>query len=402
MNKPHAYESLSTLIVNTAKMIRLLLHTVIFLFVGLSRAAIVPLPPSTGPCGVTLKASELVDQARTNPFDPKGGKRALMVTTFTPVNCGSVLSEIYIPNATAAYEDETFQSFGLPAGTFESFRIQTQQQPSPSSVNKSYPIVLFSPALGISRLVYTSLLQDIASYGFAVISVDHPYDANIVEFPDGRTVIGVLENTTTDAQFTWAMNVRVQDMIFVYNQTRNETAVRDIFPLSLKNPHLLSLDRVAITGHSLGGATAAQTMLVDNRFVGGVNLDGSFWGSVLTKGLSSPFLLFSNANHTAESDPSWGTFWSNLRGWRLELRLAQSKHYAFSDFPVLLDSLSISDELKEIVQASYIGTIGALRAKNVIVSYLVAALQYFAYGRTSDLLSGPSAAYPDVTFVHSA
>ncbi|PYH28810.1 PAF acetylhydrolase family protein [Aspergillus neoniger CBS 115656] len=358
------------------------------LLLGLGQAATVPLPPSTGPCDVTLKASELVDWSRTNPFDPKGGKRALMVTTFTPVNCGSVLSGSYIPNATAAYEDETFQSFGLPAGTFESLRIQTQQQLLSSSNNESYPLVLFSPALGV--------------HGFAVISVDHPYDADIVEFPDGGTVIGILENTTTDAQFTWAMNVRVQDMIFVYNQTRNETAVRDIFPLSLENPDLLALDRVSITGHSLGGATAAQTMLVDNRFVGGINLDGSFWGSILKKGLSSPFLMFSNANHTAKTDPSWGTFWSNLRGWRLELRLAQSKHYSFSDLPVLVESLSISDELKEIAQETYLGTIGALRAKNVVVSYMVAALQYFTSGRTSDLLSGPCAAYPDVTFVHSA
>jgi hypothetical protein len=44
---------------------------------------------------------------------------------------------------------------------------------------------------------------------------------------------------------------------------------------------------------------------------------------------------------------------------------------------------------------------GGLRAKNVIVSYVVAALQYFVYGNASDLLSGPSAAYPDVTFVSS-
>ncbi|GKZ30700.1 hypothetical protein AbraIFM66950_009994 [Aspergillus brasiliensis] len=383
-------------------MVQAMLHVVTFLLVSLGQAAIVPLPPSTGPCDVTLHASELVDQSRIDPFDPKGDKRSIMVTTFTPANCGSVLSTSYIPNATAKYEDGSFQSFGLPSGTFESLRIQTQTQQQPlSSVNGSYPVVLFSPALGTSRLMYTSLLQDIASNGFAVISVDHPYDADIVEFPDGHTVLGILGNISTDAQWVFAMDVRVQDMIFLLNQTHNETVVRDIFPSSLHNAHLLSFDRVAITGHSLGGATAAQAMLVDNRFVGGINLDGSLWGSVVTEGLSSPFLLFSHANHTAATDPSWGTFWSNLRGWRLELQLAQSKHYTFSDFPVLVDSLSISDDVKQIVQAGYTGTIGALRAKNVVVSYIVATLQYFVSGRTSDLLSGPSAGYPDVTFVHS-
>jgi pimeloyl-ACP methyl ester carboxylesterase len=249
--------------------------------------------------------------------------------------------------------------------------------------------------------MYTSLLQDIASNGFALVSVDHPYDADIVEFPDSRTVLGILGNISTEPEFVSAMNVRVQDMVFLLDQIQDEKVIRDIFPSSLGNSNLLSLDRVTIIGHSLGGATAAQTILVDNRFVGGINLDGTLWGSVVNKGLSSPFLLFAHANHTQTTESSWATFWLNLRGWKLQLQLAQSKHYTFSDYPVLVDALSVSDEVREVIQAKYTGTIGGLRAKNVIASYIVAALQYFVYGHVSDLLSGPSVAYPDVTFVSS-
>jgi hypothetical protein len=249
--------------------------------------------------------------------------------------------------------------------------------------------------------MYTSLLQDIASNGLAVVSVDHPYDADIVEYPDGRTVLGKLGNISTEAEYVSAMNIRVQDMMFLLNQIQDEKVVKDLFPLSLGTSNLLSLDRVAIFGHSLGGATAAQTILLDNRFVGGINLDGSPWGSVVDKGLSRPFLLFASAHHTQATDPSWGTFWSNLRGWKLQLQLAQSEHYTFSDFPVLVDALSVSEEARQAIQAKYTGTIGGLRAKNVIASYIVAVLEYFAYGHASDLLSGPSVAYPDVTFVSS-
>ncbi|PYI27896.1 alpha/beta-hydrolase, partial [Aspergillus indologenus CBS 114.80] len=390
---PHLHKS--------ANMIRVILAFIYFLLIRLGQTAVVTLPSSTGPCDVTLQASELIDLSRTDPFDPKGGKRALMVTTFTPRSCGSVLSTSYIPNATARYEDEFFQSFGIPSGTFESFRIQTQtqQQPLASSLEENYPVVLFSPALGTSRLIYTALLQDLASYGFAVISIDHPYDADIVEYPDGRTIVGILGNISTDAQYASALNVRVQDMRFVVNQTHNTTALGDIFPLVRGNVQLLSLDRATIFGHSLGGATAAQTLLVDSRFVGGINLDGSLWGSVVDEGLSRPFLMFGNANHTQATDASWAAVWPHLRGWKLELQLAQSKHYTFSDFPVLVDGLSISDEAKQVVQAGYIGTIGGLRARNVIVSYITATLRYFVDGYTSDLLSGPSADFPDVTFV---
>jgi pimeloyl-ACP methyl ester carboxylesterase len=165
-----------------------------------------------------------------------------------------------------------------------------------------------------------------------------------VESPDGRTILGILGNISPDAECVTARNVRVEDMMFLLNQIHDEKVVRDIFTLSLENSNLLYLDRVTIMGHSLGGATAAQTVLLDNRFVGGINLDGTPCGSVVDKGLSSPFLLFANENHTRATDPSWATFWSNLRGWKLQLRLAQSKHYTFSDYPVLVVALSVSDE----------------------------------------------------------
>lgn len=384
-------------------MIRAIVRSIIFLLISLGQAAIIPLPSNTGPCDVTLHASQLVDMSRSNPYDPKGGKRSIMVTTFTPVNCGSVPYTSYIPNATARFEDKSFQSFGLPPGTFESLRIQTrtQQQPPPFRLHGDYPVVFFSPAVATSRLMYTLLLQEIASYGFAVVSIDHPYDADIVEYPDGRTVLGILANINTTTEFVSALDVRVKDMSFLLDQMHDEKVIRNLFPLSQGNLHLLSLDRVTILGHSLGGATAAQTILVDNRFNGGINLDGQLWGTVVDKGLSSPFLLFGNANHTHATDSSWATFSSHLRGWKLELQLAQSEHYTFSDFPVLVDALSVSDEARQIIQANRTGTIGGLRAKDVIASYTVATLQYFVYGHMSELLSGPSVAYPDVRFVSS-
>ncbi|KAL4756488.1 PAF acetylhydrolase family protein [Aspergillus foveolatus] len=269
-------------------MIRAILCSIYFLLISLGQMAIAPLLPSTGPCDVTLHASELVDTSQTNPYDPRGGKRSIMVTTFIPVICGSVPSASYIPNATARYEDASL-----------CIQAQPQQQQMPFSHDGDYPVVFFSPALATSRLMYTLLLQDIASNGSAVVSVDHPYDADIVEYPDGRTVLGILANTSTEIEFVSAMN--------------DEKVIRDIFPLPQGNAHLLFLDRVTILGHSLGGATAAQTILVDNRF-----------------GLSIPFLLFGYANHTHTTEPSWATFLSQSRGWKLELQLAYTRLFIYT------------------------------------------------------------------------
>lgn len=57
------------------------------------------------------------------------------------------------------------------------------------------------------------MAQALASKGYIVISVDHPFDADIVEFPEGSTVLAA--NITTDAQIEAALEVRSSDVSFV-------------------------------------------------------------------------------------------------------------------------------------------------------------------------------------------
>lgn len=309
-----------------------------------SCASSVPLPISSGPCNVHIRPAELTDQSRIDPFDPRHQKRSIMISTFSLVHCGTVQSAAYLPKATAMFEDESFQSLGLPNGTFESLTIPANSfRARADTVNpREYPLILFSPALATSRLIYTLLLQDIASYGFAVVSIDHPYDADVVEFPDGRVVLGTLSNISTEAEIDPALDVRVSDVSFVLSQLRQTQAIQKLFPALRETGRGLRLNQVAAFGHSLGGATAAQAMLMDDRFAGGINLDGALWGTVVHQGLFRPFLLFGHTNHTQATEPR-ATFWSHLRGWRLELELANSQHYTFSDFLILVDSLRLSD-----------------------------------------------------------
>ena len=60
--------------------------------------------------------------------------------------------------------------------------------------------------------------------------------------------------------------------------------------LYLKNKLNLDLG-IGITGHSYGGATAAQACLNDNRFVAGINIDGATCGDFLYKDIKKPFML---------------------------------------------------------------------------------------------------------------
>src|SRR4029453_13142471 len=52
-----------------------------------------------------------------------------------------------------------------------------------------WPVVLFSPGNRVPRSLSTLFVEDLASRGFVVAAIDHPYSVAIVVFPDGRVAL---------------------------------------------------------------------------------------------------------------------------------------------------------------------------------------------------------------------
>lgn len=50
-----------------------------------------------------------------------------------------------------------------------------------------FPIIIFSPGRPVLPRSYTWLLEELASYGFVVVGINHTYLTNETHFPDGRT-----------------------------------------------------------------------------------------------------------------------------------------------------------------------------------------------------------------------
>lgn len=51
-----------------------------------------------------------------------------------------------------------------------------------------FPVVLFSPGLGGVRTQNTTWAEEVASHGYLVAALDHPYDSAAVVLADGRTI----------------------------------------------------------------------------------------------------------------------------------------------------------------------------------------------------------------------
>ena len=247
--------------------------------------------------------------------------------------------------ATAAIYDQTYDSLGLPSGIFGSLELsfcRDQSQNNGIAKDVSFPVVIFSPGLGNSRLIYSGIAQSLASQGYAVVTVDHPYDAAIVEYPDGTYVLAA--NITTPDQITFALNTRVKDISFVLEK------IHSLFGSSSSR---LNFSHFLLYGHSLGGATAVTTMSSDWRVVGAINLDGSLWGQVISDGVQCPVLLFAHQGKSLTTDPSWKKMWLNTaHTTKVELQLYNSTEGSFTDFPLLAETIGggrIPDGLQGLI-----------------------------------------------------
>jgi dienelactone hydrolase len=355
--------------------------------------AAVSFPLPSGQFNTSIKTVQLTDYSRLDPYAPTRQFRTLMVSIFHPSECTASMTP-YMDAITAAYLDSEYSQYGIPAGTFEALNLQACSPSGADDVSKSpYPILLFSPGMGDTRLIYSALAQQVSSAGYIVVTVDHPYDADIVTYPDKTFVLAA--NISTEEQIVQDVGVRVKDVSFVLDQLSVPAIFQSLIP---GQPELdINVRKVGIFGHSLGGATAAQAMLLDSRFAGGINLDGTFFGSVIQKGLSNPFLIFAHEGKNTTTDPTWAALWPRLRGWKRELIVAGSSHTSFTDLPNVVEVLGFGNSLPSDA-TELLGTINGTRASEIITAYAVDFFNFVLKKEKVTLLDGPSGEFPEVTF----
>ena len=98
---------------------------------------------------------------------------------------------------------------------------------------------------------------------------------------------------------------------------------------------LIDPSRMAMAGHSAGGAAAIAAMLADSRIRAGLDMDGATARPIPDEGLSRPFLfLGKQSNYTPGSGgavTTWERDWKRLTGWKRWLLVAGAVHASFTD-----------------------------------------------------------------------
>jgi predicted dienelactone hydrolase len=327
------------------------------------------LPAPTGAHPVGVRQLHLVDVDRPDPWVP-GGPRELMVSVWYPARAARGAA---VPYASAEESRLLLDLYGITGVPTDALtRVRTHARAGAPPVRRRSPLIVLSPGLAFPRWTLTTLAEDLASRGYVVAGIDHTYEGAAVTFPDGR----VARCVVCDGGASGAAIVasRVRDISFVLDRVLAEY------------PNMIDADRIMAAGHSIGGAAAAETMLVDPRVDAGTNMDGSFQPP-LTQDLPRPFLLMSGEDRAPGHRPDWDRTWPHLTGWRRWLHLPGLGHSSFSDVAVVVEWLGRPSQ-----------PVPGPRAVEILRTYVSAFADLHLRHRTRPLLDGPSPGFPEVEF----
>jgi dienelactone hydrolase len=203
-----------------------------------------------------------------------------------------------------------------------------------STAQRAWPVLVFSPGLGVPREQYTALSTELASRGYVVIALSTAYESAPTVLAGGQvigqTVHPQVMGPPPHPELQGLIDIRAADASFVLDRL---TALQTTDPGSPLAGHL-DLRHVGILGHSLGGATAVQVLAADPRFKVGVNLDGKLFGSQPDAHLRQPLLwMQSDGAQPREYTQGRDRLLAGLRNGGEVLTVRGSVHMSFSDAP---------------------------------------------------------------------
>lgn len=344
------------------------------------------LPAPTGRHPVGTTSLYLKDTSRPDPWVPSVPYRELMVSLFYPATSATGPKKQYMtPKESQAVLAEGGIT-SVPPDVLSTVRTNAVVDARPAARRPHCrPLLVLSPGFKKPRATLSTLAEDLASHGYVVAVVDHTYENVATTFPDGRVTTCAACGEYNEP-FWWKLERgRAADVTFVLDELTTPHA-------KWRGASLINPARIAMAGHSVGGSSAAQTMLADPRVRAGIDIDGMT--NTPIPGLARPFLFLGRQNTYTPGTPggavdTWERDWPNLTGWKRWLVVAGMEHASFTDIGVLADQAGVD------IGADTSGTRGAAITR----AYVRAFFDLHLRGTPQPLMRKPSPRYPEVTFI---
>ncbi|MDX3763004.1 acetylhydrolase [Streptomyces sp. AK02-04a] len=349
------------------------------------------LPAPTGPYPVGTVPLHLIDTSRPDPAAGPGHHRELMAGVWYPACNTENLPRS--PWMTDGALRALLTDVGFPLDPALGPLTAGHMGAPVHRTSHPLPVIVYSHGARSHRSDHTIMVQELASHGYAVVTVDHTYDT-FTEFPDGRVL--------TPADFP-PMFPRdfAADLRFLLDCVEQLAAGRnpDVDGKPLPRGLLGALDpqRIGAFGWSKGGTATALTMLADRRVRAGLSIDGPMQPTI-TADLDRPFMMMS-AVFTRAAMPDVAEFWTHLRGWRLDIQADGAVHNSYGDDATLIPQAGKILGMTDQQIQDWIGTLDPARAVRIQQAYPLAFFDQHLRHRIRHLLDGPSPAFPEVKFI---
>ncbi|GIF14935.1 alpha/beta hydrolase family protein [Actinoplanes teichomyceticus] len=311
------------------------------------------LPAPTGPYRVGTVSLHLIDTSRPDRVAGRARHHELMASIWYPAtpDARRCPAAVWLPDAPMR---GLLANSGFPVDVAASPLTAGREGATALRALGRRPVIVFSHGSYGHRGETTVIVQELASRGYVVVTVDTTYDA-FTEFPDGR--LGVpgddLSTTPRDhaADIPFVLD-RIEDLA----AGRNPDAEHRRLPAGLAE--ILDMRRIGMFGFSKGGTATALAMIDDRRIRAGLSLDGPMQCQPpIAADIDRPFLMMT-ADFTRVGGSSAADFWTHLHGWRRDLQIDDGTELSCSDAVWLLPQMA---RLTGMTNQDLTGWIGMFR-----------------------------------------
>ncbi|MGH9220932.1 MAG: alpha/beta hydrolase family protein [Vicinamibacterales bacterium] len=282
------------------------------------------LPAPTGKLPVGTTQWVVADPSRQETF-ATGKQREVQVIAWYPSTVRSGDTALYMRNGIEeALSFARLAKLGDAYNGLASVKTHSILDAAPASSPARFPVIVFSHGYTGLPSSHTALAEDLASHGWAVLHVIHPYEAaatlsdgTFVTFTNEKDAMrpGVLEvlkewgpeGSTIDKVVAATDNAEKETLLRGYLASLKNTdqvvkrwvldvkLVLDRLPTRGAGSALaakLDLSRLGVAGHSMGGVMAGQFCVEDRRCKAGLNLDGiPQYGTMIDTPMPAPFMM---------------------------------------------------------------------------------------------------------------
>ncbi|MFC2089338.1 alpha/beta hydrolase family protein [Bacteroidota bacterium] len=360
------------------------------------------------------------DTTRTDTFSPELNRfRELSVRVWYPASPGNQEKRMpYMQRDEARY-----LAIYLKGATFMLNHynlISTDSYFNAKPFKGQFPVILYSPSGCIVE--NTTLFQELASHGYIVFSICHPYwnafhydelgqavqfDADNAHYKSMWEEENSSEVTKTKEDITNAKDFQSKKTAQQLLNKYMPEEVADIRLWAEDNSFLMdqidykTLDergildnidtsKVGAIGFSKGGAATGQFCVTDNRCKAGINLSGFMFGDAVEKPFSRPFMIMESVEPSCtDCDPICDVFYKSSLDAAYMVRINDARHANFSDFSLLGGINKLQ------------GNIGPINGKQFLKiqnDYVLAFFNQYLKGESSDLLNDSTRKYDEVIF----